>query len=434
MSIDVSDEMLVEAIFDGWLNSPGMDRLSSATRRRSRALLLRFAQWGDGPLLAATAGDVDRWLTEQEITAATRRIYLHSFKLFFEWAREMELRFDDPVAALVEAARHRPRAVRAPRVIQDVVEEPEPEDRRCACGSTASELRRLSREGPPLCPTCYQRARRQGEAGAKANGDAFYAELVGAGLAPKTVRIYLNTVSSAQRWFAEQGWSLASATAQQVASYASTLPQSWASLKGLRSALIRYWSLTAHPRPPVRAIRVPPKPQMLCNALDERDAQILARAARGRGDLKGLAVMLGMYQALRREEIATLQWAAFDEEGWMTLHGKNRKRRTIPLHRAVAEYLALLPRPDSYVFPGRFGGPSNPATIWEWVAELAEEAGVTGVRPHRLRHTALATQNDATGDLRTVQAFAGHSNPSTTAGYTRASRRRLQEAVAAIDY
>lgn len=36
-------------------------------------------------VMIVSADDVDRWLTEQEIAAATRRIYLHSFKLFFEW-------------------------------------------------------------------------------------------------------------------------------------------------------------------------------------------------------------------------------------------------------------------------------------------------------------------------------------------------------------
>jgi integrase len=37
-------------------------------------------------------------------------------------------------------------------------------------------------------------------------------------------------------------------------------------------------------------------------------------------------------------------------------------------------------------------------------------------------------------DLRAVQELAGHASPETTAGYTRATRRRLLEAVAAIEY
>lgn len=56
------------------------------------------------------------------------------------------------------------------------------------------------------------------------------------------------------------------------------------------------------------------------------------------------------------------------------------------------------------------------------------------VAPHRLRHTAIATLNDRTGDLRTAQAFARHASPETTVIYTRFPRRRLVAAVEALDY
>jgi site-specific recombinase XerD len=51
-----------------------------------------------------------------------------------------------------------------------------------------------------------------------------------------------------------------------------------------------------------------------------------------------------------------------------------------------------------------------------------------------LRHTMLTEANDRSGDLRTVQEIARHMRPETTAGYTRASDRRLRNAVAAICY
>jgi len=65
---------------------------------------------------------------------------------------------------------------------------------------------------------------------------------------------------------------------------------------------------------------------------------------------------------------------------------------------------------------------------------VATEAGVNGVTPHILRHTSLSTANDATGDLRTVQAFARHSSPLTTSGYTRATKARMQAVVEALDF
>lgn len=253
------------------------------------------------------------------------------------------------------------------------------------------------------------------------------------GLSPHTVNQYLGTIRAAEGWFDERGWSLATATPEQVGAYLLTKPATFASRNLLRAAFRHYWGVVGHPRPPIHAIRVPPKPAMVCQALDEDDARILAKTARNRGDLHGLAVLLGLYEGLRREETATLRWVAFQDD-WLRIVGKGEKQRTIPVHPVVAVAAAKLPRPSEWVFPGRFGGPVNPATIWEWVREVADEAGVGLVRPHWLRHTCLATQNDNTGDLRSVQAFAGHSRPETTSGYTRATRRRLLAVTMSVDY
>lgn len=262
-----------------------------------------------------------------------------------------------------------------------------------------------------------------------------YGELLEAGLAPRTVRSYMATIQTAETWFTRRRWRLARATPEQTVAYAATKPRTFASQNLLRAALTRYWRLVGHPRPPVGALRVPPKPTMVCKALDDDDARILAKAARARGDLRGFAVLLGLYQALRREEIATLTWAAFDDDGQVTIVGKGDRSRTIPVHPVVAGAAAKLERPAPFIFPGRGKGRAcSPATIWQWTREVAEEAGVPAVRTHRLRHTCLATQNDNTGDLRAVQAFAGHSRPETTSGYTRATRRRLLAVTLSVDY
>lgn len=120
----------------------------------------------------------------------------------------------------------------------------------------------------------------------------------------------------------------------------------------------------------------------------------------------------------------------------MTVTGKGSKLRTIPLHPAIVEALATVPRTDDvYVFPGRrLGSAVATATIWAWVRLVAEEAGLAPVAPHVLRHTSLSAADDATGDLRAVQALAGHAKVETTSSYSRASKRRLEAAVAAIDY
>lgn len=260
-------------------------------------------------------------------------------------------------------------------------------------------------------------------------------ELLGLGLAPRSAQLYARTIQSADRYFAGEGWDLAAATVEQVAEYAATKPLTFGSRSLLRIALGHYWSFADHPRPPVRAIRCPPKPAMVCKALDHDDARILAKAARARRDRMGLAVLLGLYQGMRREEIATARPDAISADGWWTVIGKGAKSRTIPVHHVVAESLTDEPRPGPWLFPGRAPGSHvSTASIWNWVREVADDAGVGLIKPHWLRHTALATQNDATGDLRAVQVFAGHARSSTTEGYTRATRAALQRVSRSLDY
>lgn len=259
--------------------------------------------------------------------------------------------------------------------------------------------------------------------------------LLGLGLAPRSVSLYVRTIQSAERYFVAAGWELAQATAGQVATYSATKPLTFASRSLIRVALAHYWEIVGHPSPPLRAVRCPPKPAMVCKALDEDDARLLAKVARARGDRKGLAVMLGMYEGMRREEIATARWDGIIGS-WWTVIGKGAKSRTIPVHDVVADALIEFPHlPGPYIFPGRVGdGHVSPASIWNWVREVADDAGIGLVRPHWLRHTALATQNDLVGDLRAVQTFAGHARSSTTEGYTRASKAALLRVSRALDY
>lgn len=258
--------------------------------------------------------------------------------------------------------------------------------------------------------------------------------LLGLGLAPRSASLYASTIKAARTYFDSQGWDLDRATGEQVATYAATRPLTFGVRSTLRISLWHYWEFVDHPKPPLKAVRCPPKPAMVCKALDDDDARLLAKAARARRDHKGMAVVLGLYQGMRREEIASAPWRGFDGEGWMKVVGKGAKSRTIPVHPVTAEALTALDRGDEWLFPGRLNGHVSTATIWNWVRAVADEAGVGLVRPHWLRHTCLATQNDNTGDLRSVQHFAGHSRPETTSGYTRATRRRLLAVTLSVDY
>lgn len=257
--------------------------------------------------------------------------------------------------------------------------------------------------------------------------------LLARGLAPATATLYMREIRRAEWWCEDRGYLLSRITPAQLVGYVETRPRSAASRQIVRASLKHYWEIKGRKNPPLSVIFTPPSPRMVCKALEEDDARILAKAARERKDLPGLAVMLGMYQALRRQEIATLRWDAF-HDGWLTVTGKGSITATIPTHGMILYELAWRPRRGPWVFPGRKSGPVVPATIWSWIGQVAEEAGVGKVNPHALRHTSLAHMNDATGDLRATQDFARHQNPTVTAGYTRTTSRRLKAAVESLDF
>lgn len=178
--------------------------------------------------------------------------------------------------------------------------------------------------------------------------------------------------------------------------------------------------------PPVRAIRVPPKPQYRWRGLEPDAAAALAKAATG-WHPQGTAVLAGMYLALRREEIATMEWERFDPDlTWYTVLGKGAATHTLPVHPLLADQLRHR-RGNGYLFPGHQGRQSvTPYTVQLWLARVCDEAGIVRATPHQMRHTAIATVNDTTGDLRTAQQFARHVRPETTSIYTRVTSKRLR--------
>ncbi len=243
-------------------------------------------------------------------------------------------------------------------------------------------------------------------------------------LAPKTAYVYATQLAALAKWCIERGATIDTVSGGLLEEFAEELPRSRSTRGSLRSALTHYFAMTLHPEPPLWAVRVPKARRMVCRALEDDDARTLEAAALARNDRKGLAVIIGLYLGLRRFEIAKLRWADFSD-GWLHIVGKGDVEASIPVHQVVADYLDRVSNRSVFVFPGRAGGSLNPTTLWGWVREVATEAGIGQVSTHILRHTALATANDETGDLRSVQDFARHAEPTTTSGYTRTTKRRM---------
>ncbi len=257
------------------------------------------------------------------------------------------------------------------------------------------------------------------------------------GLTHRTALSYAGAVRRAIVWCSDNDTTLASIDGADVLALADGVPYTTSSRRQLRTALQHWWQWTGRDNPPVRAIKVPPKPRGVCRALDEDSATLLAKTARDWWP-HGAAVQFGLYLALRREEIATVRWDGFNADMTAyTLTGKRSITSTLPVPEPLRDQLADRRPPGSsgYLFPGYQGRThAHPYTVAGWITEVAEAAGIGPIQSHQLRHTAIATANDRTGDLRTVQAFARHANPEETARYTRASWSALERVSDAITY
>ena len=120
----------------------------------------------------------------------------------------------------------------------------------------------------------------------------------------------------------------------------------------------------------------------------------------------------------------------------LTVMGKGRKQRMVPLLPAVAklvaDYMALCPYDlpdDGPLFVGAKGGPLSPRLIQLSMARLRGALGLPeSATPHALRHSFATHLLGRGGDLRSIQELLGHASLSTTQIYTAVDAERLIEA------
>lgn len=264
--------------------------------------------------------------------------------------------------------------------------------------------------------------------------DSYKEWLVERGLDDKTIRIYQAKLQQVLKLVDAYGWHINQLTASQVRTIAQAFPNSPSTKRQLRSALKHWWEMCEVPSK-ASAIRVPKPPRGQYRGLEDDEARLLAKTSVGWWP-DGAATLTALYTGGRRFEVAKMQWTHFDREmRWVTITGKHNQVRVVPVHPRLklelAPHMTMFPS----VFPGSRGRTHvSEATIWNWVRNVCEAAGIRQITPHQLRHTCLATMNDTTGDLRATQDFAGHARPETTAIYTRSSQQRLLTAMEALDW
>jgi integrase/recombinase XerC len=125
---------------------------------------------------------------------------------------------------------------------------------------------------------------------------------------------------------------------------------------------------------------------------------------------------------LRRSEAVVVHTDDVDDHGWLTVRGKGRRVRRVPLPPDV---VAAVRGAGGFLFPGRVDGHAHP----QWVTDTVK--ATTGYKAHSLRHLYATNVWRASGDLLAVQRLLGHANAATTERYVLMDADRIAAAAAA---
>jgi integrase/recombinase XerC len=150
--------------------------------------------------------------------------------------------------------------------------------------------------------------------------------------------------------------------------------------------------------------------------IGKRDVAVLAL-------LYGCGLRIGEALSLCRGDVPAPKG---DETLSLTITGKGRKQRVVPVlpvvAEAIADYLAACPfagSPDEPLFRGAKGGPLSPRIVQLRLQQLRALLGLPETAtPHALRHSFATHLLAGGGDLRTIQELLGHASLSTTQRYT----------------
>ena len=193
--------------------------------------------------------------------------------------------------------------------------------------------------------------------------------------------------------------------------------------------------------PAIGSLRAPRPAASLPRALTRDEAaraldtvaELSAEDWVGKRDLAVLMLLYGC--GLRIGEALSLTAAQAPQPGQeaLTVLGKGRKERVLPLLPAVIEavqaYVAACPfalHAAGPLFLGKRGGALGPRRVQEKFRELRLLLGLPeDATPHALRHSFATHLLSAGGDLRAIQELLGHASLSTTQRYTAVDSARL---------
>ncbi|WP_234414471.1 tyrosine-type recombinase/integrase [Paenibacillus sp. CAA11] len=184
--------------------------------------------------------------------------------------------------------------------------------------------------------------------------------------------------------------------------------------------------------------------------LEERELQRFLNSVEGKYRSRNLAIFLLMgYMGLRVGEVHHLNLADLHmEKRLLSVFGKGRKWRTVPVPEPVLPYLKdaiehrLQPwrSKEEALFISQKGKRLSirciqdiaSQTFERFQSELPENQRIA-YSSHKLRHSFATMLLRRGADLRTVQELLGHSSIQTTTVYTHITNREKEDAMARLE-
>lgn len=271
-------------------------------------------------------------------------------------------------------------------------------------------------------------------------------------LSANTCQAYLQDVDKLLSYIEAEGIDLRALDYPRLQHFLSTLydlgihPNSIARIISGVKSFGRYLHLEGYVEAdPTVLLEVPRKGRYLPEVLTTGEVDRIIEAAGSKGGheaLRNRAIIELLFSCgLRVSELCQLSFPdLFLEEGYLRVLGKGSKQRLIPLSPSAIQelktYLADPARPtpkrgqEQYVFLSRLGKAISRITVFVFIREAAEMAGITKkISPHTFRHSFATVLLEGGANLQAIQLLLGHEDVATTEIYTHIDRTKLREQV-----
>ncbi len=270
-------------------------------------------------------------------------------------------------------------------------------------------------------------------------------------MSPNSIEAYIDDLQKLQSFLQTEQVSLQQVRLEHLQTFVATLydlgisPRSIARIiSGVRS-FFSYLVLEDYiPQDPTELLRTPQVGQKLPTVLtieevnaikDEADASI-PEGVRNR------AIIEVLYSCgLRISELTGLKFSdLFFDDGFIRVEGKGSKQRLVPIsplvRKEVELYLAYRQQIEpqrgcqDFVFLSKRGKPISRITVFHYVKQYAEMAGIQkNISPHTFRHTFATHLLERGANIRAIQQMLGHEKITTTEIYTHVDTSFLREEI-----